>query len=414
MNIFINIKNKIILFSFVSYLFLWGLGINDKFFLRYLILLPFLFSIFEKNIFLKINIKRFFLIPIFLLFHYFIVNYFNHTPYNTRDLIGILFLCIIIFTFVIYRDFFLLNLVNILKIFFLLLIFSSFIYDRPKDIGSCSDSFFSYFPFLENIQISKGFFIENAHLAMLNIGAIISSIYICTKKKDILLLALAVLSFVINIFNLSTTFILGYLLCSIVFIVLSKSKYFRFILILSSLILGFFLLISHDCKKKVSHFDYDDIIEEDIRRDGGELTTSIYERSIVLSLRTLKTKPLGWGYDGTIKATQNYFEYRNTNFLHIDTLVWQHNLRDALGNAFKLIIEFGYIALFFIYFFFTYLKKVKISEYEIFLISILIVQLFRGAGYINGGFVISFTEIFLLKYITANNHHLKKKSPNPF
>ena len=158
MNIFINIKNKIILFSFVSYLFLWGLGINDKFFLRYLILLPFLFSIFEKNIFLKINIKRFFLIPIFLLFHYFIVNYFNHTPYNTRDLIGILFLCIIIFTFVIYRDFFLLNLVNILKIFFLLLIFSSFIYDRPKDIGSCSDSFFFIFSIFRKYTDFKRFF----------------------------------------------------------------------------------------------------------------------------------------------------------------------------------------------------------------------------------------------------------------
>ena len=288
--------------------------------------------------------------------------------------------------------------------------FLIFIYDRPKDIGSCSDSFFSYFPFLENIQISKGF-IENAHLAMLNIGAIISQSIFVLKKKDILLLALAVLSFVINIFNLSTTFILGYLLCSIVFIVLSKSKYFRFILILSSLILGFFLLISHDCNKKVSHFDYDDIIEEDIRRDGGELTTSIYERSIVLSLRTLKTKPLGWGYDGTIKATQNYFEYRNTNFLHIDTLVWQHNLRDALGNAFKLIIEFGYIALFFIYFF-TYLKKVKISEYEIFLISILIVQLFRGSWLHKWWFCnIVYRNIFIKIYYIKQSPSKKRSLP---
>ena len=37
-----------------------------------------------------------------------------------------------------------------------------------------------------------------------------------------------------------------------------------------------------------------------------------------------------------------------------------------------------------------------------------------GAGYINGGFILAFTEIFILKYLIINNRHLKRKSPNSF
>ena len=74
-------------------------------------------------------------------------------------------------------------------------------------------------------------------------------------------------------------------------------------------------------------------------------------------------------------------------------MVWQYNLRDALGNVFKLLIEFGYLNIFLIIVFINYIRK-NITEFEIFLISIFVVQLFRGAGYINGGFIIAFTEIF--------------------
>ena len=80
-------------------------------------------------------------------------------------------------------------------------------------------------------------------------------------------------------------------------------------------------------------------------------------------------------------------------------MVWQYNLRDALGNVFKLLIEFGYLNIFLIIVFINYIRKKNITEFEIFLISIFVVQLFRGAGYINGGFIIAFTEIFLASYI---------------
>ena len=51
------------------------------------------------------------------------------------------------------------------------------------------------------------------------------------------------------------------------------------------------------------------------KRNGG-LTSKIYERSIIISLKKLKNKPLGWGYDGTIKATKNYENSRKTKSTH--------------------------------------------------------------------------------------------------
>ena len=44
--------------------------------------------------------------------------------------------------------------------------------------------------------------------------------------------------------------------------------------------------------------------------------------------------------------------------------------------------------------------------------SIFVVQLFRGAGFINGGFIIAFTEIFLIQYLIKDSHHQDKKSQN--
>ena len=92
----------------------------------------------------------------------------------------------------------------------------------------------------------------------------------------------------------------------------------------------------------------------------------------------------------------------------MDPIIWELNIRDALGNIFKLIIEFGYLNIVLIFIFLKYIINSKISEIEIFFLSIFIIQLFRGAGYINGGFIVAFSEIFLAKYFIINNHHLNK------
>lgn len=422
MNILIDQKNNLIIFTFTIYIFFWSFNILGDNILRYLIFIPFVISVFEINLRKnKLALYKFLIIPIFLIIHYLLANFINSTPIFLRDFVAISFISIIVFTFLFYRSLLYANIANILKVYFLLLLIFSIFTEKSLDVGSCSSSFFYYFPILENISISKGFFLENSHLAMVNIAAILSGYYYFFKKKDLLILILTSSSLIINIFNLSTTFLAGYIICSILIFFKSKNFYFKIFIFGSSAIFAIFLYFSHDCNKKYSYINIDDIKNETIQRDKtGELTSNVYERSIIISINTLKNYPLGWGYDGSVKATKNYLQYlkdKNKNSKNMqenlfDRFVWNVNLRDALGNIFKILIEFGYLSLPLIFSFFLYLKNSKISEFEIFIISIFIVQLFRGAGYINGGFILAFSEIFLSRYIIINNHHLNKKSPN--
>lgn len=408
MKINLKIKYNIIAFSFLFYFFFWSYLIDEKNLLRYLIFIPLIYSFFYKEELIKINIHKFLFIPFLLLLHYFIMNLWYSNQIILRDIYSIILLTLIIYTYFICRNFIHKNLIYILKSYFIILIIFSLFDSQLIDYGSCSSSFFSYFPFLKNLSISKGFFSENSHLAMVNIAALLSSFYYFFKKKDYSLLILASLCLIINIFNLSTTFLLGYLLCSILFIVICKNNRFKIFLAFSSIIFLFYLSNTPDCSKKYTYFELNDVKENRIKRDkGGALTSTIYVRSAVISLKTLKEKPLGWGYDGTLKATNDHINPMKNYYLghHLDPLIWELNTRDALGNIFKLVIEFGYLNIFLLFIFFRYLIKSKISEIEIFFLTIFIIQLFRGAGYINGGFIIAFSEIFLARYIIVNNRH---------
>ena len=166
-------------------------------------------------------------------------------------------------------------------------------------------------------------------------------------------------------------------------------------------------LFNEDCNKKFVGINIDEIKDEKLQRGNGGLTSKIYERSIIISLKTLKNKPLGWGYDGTIKATKNYENSRKQKNLHMDLLIWKFNYRDALGNLFKIIIEFGFISFVLLPLIIKFFKRQNINEFEIFILSIFFVQLFRGAGYINGGFIIALTEIFLARYFLISNDFKK-------
>ena len=440
MNIILNIKNKLIILSFTLYIFFWSMNFSDFLMMRYLVIIPFLFALFEKNILLRLKIKYYLLIPLFLISHYFLTNLINITQINLNDFLSIVFMCIIIFSFLIYRHLLLNNFANILKLFFISLIIFSMINNQIVDVGSCSENFYSFFPFFLKLSLSKGIFSENSHLAMMNIGAILSASYIYIKTRDVFLLFLTISSVIINILNLSTTFILGYILCSVIFLIFVKDKYFKIFLIIILSLFCFLYSISDDCSKKLSDINFNDIQNNEHKsRKSGELTSNIYERSIIISLKTLQTKPLGWGYGGSKKAVNDYINNRRKNnpqckyfdayskgicvgvpdtilykgkLRNLNSLVWVLNKEDSLGNIFKLTIEFGYLNIFFIILFFNFIKNRKITEYEIFFISLFLVQLFRGAGYINGAFIICIIEIFLIKYLIAGSLHPKKKSPS--
>ena len=73
-----NLKDKIIIYSFSIYIFFWSYNVLELKFLRYFIIIPIIISLVEYKNLIKIDLKKFSLIPIFLLIHYFLVNLNNN------------------------------------------------------------------------------------------------------------------------------------------------------------------------------------------------------------------------------------------------------------------------------------------------------------------------------------------------
>ena len=137
MNILIDQKNKLIIFTFTIYIFFWSFNILGDNILRYLIFIPFVISVFEINLRKnKLALYKFLIIPIFLIIHYLLANFINSTPIFLRDFVAISFISIIVFTFLFYRSLLYANIANILKVYFLLLLIFSIFTEKSLDVGS--------------------------------------------------------------------------------------------------------------------------------------------------------------------------------------------------------------------------------------------------------------------------------------
>ena len=152
-----KLKNRLVVLSFIIYIFLWGLNISEQLSLRYFIIIPFLFSFIYKDYLSRTSLKKFLIIPTFIIAHYFLVNYLNSSIYLSRDIYGIIFLCMIIYTFLVYRDLIKNNFVIILKIYFALLILFSLIFKGSIDPGSCNSSLFNLFSSIKIFKPIKWF-----------------------------------------------------------------------------------------------------------------------------------------------------------------------------------------------------------------------------------------------------------------
>jgi hypothetical protein len=71
------------------------------------------------------------------------------------------------------------------------------------------------------------------------------------------------------------------------------------------------------------------------------------------------------------------------------------NYNDGSNNFSKILVEFGLFSLFYFYIFmrYTFCNKVPLN-FKMFFISIILIQLIRGAGYTNGGFMFSIAIMF--------------------
>ena len=403
-NIFLKLNNTLVFLSFFSFFFLWSFNFFGFDSFRYLIIYPIILSIIGiHHSYSFKNNTVYYLFFAFIFVHYLIVNYFNNSQFKVFDLLNLIIIFFLFLSYYNYRQFLKKNFKLILYLYSFLLFISSLVIKSKNDIGGCSE-YFSNFLNIYNINLSQGFFMERSHLAMMNVGMVISSFYLAILDKNQKLLFLSFLIFFLNVINASTTFIVGYITCGLIFFIFIKKTIFRFIILFTSILLALILLNNFNCSKKISSINVENIKKNNItitpqtpKIPGQNYTTKIYERSLLVSINTLKKKPWGWGYNGNYKAVNDFIQ--KFDLSRISSPIINFNLQDSLGNIFKLTIEFGILSLAIFYLFFYYLikKRMDFDPINIFLLSIFIVQLIRGAGYINGGFILAIYE-FLIFY----------------
>ena len=81
-------------FGLFCFLFLWDIKI-ESFQFRYLILIPLISLLLDKNFYNFKKLLFILFIPLIILFHYLIISYFNNYIYEKRDIFGFIFLFLI-------------------------------------------------------------------------------------------------------------------------------------------------------------------------------------------------------------------------------------------------------------------------------------------------------------------------------
>jgi hypothetical protein len=69
--------------------------------------------------------------------------------------------------------------------------------------------------------------------------------------------------------------------------------------------------------------------------------------------------------------------------------VYLLNYNDGSNNFAKLIVEFGIFSFFIFFLYFKYLFNISVDKKnKFFMLGLITIQFFRGAGYFNGGFLL--------------------------
>jgi hypothetical protein len=426
--------NYIYIFLLISFLFLWDVNflilkklevefLFDKFnlSLRYLIiflLLPIFFFIKKNNFFFSIykvfnNQKYIVIFLLFILFQFFFINILYAQNIRLNEILSLFFFISLALIYSHFRDFLINNFDKLLFIYlFIFVIFSVLSEYNLPNVGSCNNNFFltNFFQEKLKLNLSKSFYLENSHIGMMMPGVFFSAILIINKSRNYFFIFLFLSSIIITWINSSSTFFISYII-SQVFIffffykkILTKFWIYSFIFFFINCLIFF---LNDNCTRKITDINLKNVLEKKISNEGSnKLTSIIYERSIIISLNTIYERPLGWGYDGMHKATD--FLLKKPEYDNVYPLIKLLNLKDGLGNFFKLVTEFGFFSFFIFLFFIKYLFKIKkIHPYNLFIIVLFITQCLRGAGYLNGGFAFCLFEILYMKNIFGKKFFIK-------
>jgi len=303
-----------------------------------------------------------------------------------------------------YRNLILDNFYKILMFFLAIFVFYSiFEGSENYNIGQCNSDFFlisSTYRYL-GINFTNSIFSENSHLAMMMLAVFFSSLSLLINNKiqNTIFVILFIISIIITLNNLSTTFFVGYFISNIILLLFFFKKISKKYWIITSLFLlinSYMFFSDKNCTVKITDFKTQDIKQNSLQKKDTNMTTLIYQRSIIVVKETLLNHKFGWGMDGMDNANQNLLKnYTN------DNAYWQLNrlnIKDGLSNFLKLFTEFGIFAFVIYIYFLKYILNLKvINSYNLFIIVLFITLSIRGAGYFNGGFIFCLFEFFYLQ-----------------
>ncbi len=411
-----KISKKLELYFVLSclfiFIFLWDLEAGPDF--RLFIIFPAILIIYKifKN---KLNIKILYF-PLFIvsacLLHLLIsyvnlsqglINQYSLTS-NVKPILSIFLISLIVTQYYSLLVNSLSKIINIFVIIFTIEIFLSTLANIENINNDQNLRFSNLFYNCNNGLVSYVgvIFGENSHLAMISVPIILSGII----NKNLFRKNFVFYIFIIfNYITYSTTFHVGIILSSffvLIFLIFKKEhkKFFLIFLIMAISIL--FLFYDKTCNLKFTDTvkvwymtvlglekNKINLAQEDSEKKNKiNLTSDVHHNGFLVAKYSLiNSNYVGLGLDN-YKVGHKYFQNKFAKALSSPTAAIL-NEKDASSNLIKIFAEFGIFVIFptilFLYFVIRSKENLDIS---IFLISIILTQLIRGAGYFNGGFAL--------------------------
>ena len=413
----------------------------EHFQLRYIIIVPFLRLLFSKK--LKDIVKSLYL-PFLIIVHLIIVKFIIGNPFIVRDYLSVLLLLIVYVATYNYRLIIIKNFHQIIKYFVIIFAFLFSLYFFlffPYFVFNCYNGWFSQTRFL---------FLENSHFALMAAPVIIYyNLYFLNFEnfsfKKNFELWFYCLFLIYSFINFSTTFLFGLILLNIIVIILhlfffkNKNKYkiiftSIFFIIISILIVinksecksrsfdilqnsdKYSLIMGNNIKNLFSKFQSDFLIfynkkilanddyilekkkpaeHEVILGSGPNFSIAVILVNLQIASISAFNDPMGVGFNNYNFSHRKYAtEFSNTG---LENDIYLVNNFDAASNFSKIIAEFGVFGIFFLFYFFVcFFKNTKDKPINILVFSFLILQLIRGVGYFNGGFIVYVILYFFL------------------
>ena len=408
------INNNLIIVSFISFVFLWGLNVGNYFDFDIRLLIILLLPLFLVKIYKDLKKKDYTIFKILFFCSLLIItHYVAVSEQKIKELPKLILFVgavsyLLCFSYYFY-DFLINNKIKIIFFFYFFFLFSLIL---SILVGlSVTEQFscgaFKNFNLLKPIK--EFFFFENSHFGMVSLSILFTSLFYIIKKKTSIFFKIFFTIFVIiSILKASMTLLASIFLTTLAFLLIERKrmgKVFFYLLILINLFCSTIFLSDDICKSKIiPKYNNDFYLKDEnfyknlskiLNVSEGSLSSAVLFNSANVTYNSLKYKPFGWGF-------QNYesaFIHYNKEFPQKNKLLLSLNSKDGSNNFFKLIVEFGIFG-FFIYLFLAYSffsKKIAL-ENKLFLFPFIIAQSIRGAGYFNGGFILIFFIIVMLQF----------------